>query len=150
MLQRNLAPIDAENAGTDDLSHVACGDRTVKLARIAGLTNGDELLATKLLAGCFGQVIAPGCEMMDYDGNSIIDAIDAQAFFEDFDGPLADCDGNGEPDLLELLVAPGVDEVISRSKGSAKMPRSTLKVVSPTKSTKLDSSFGAPGVGLSK
>lgn len=62
-----------------------------------------------VLAGCYNATIEPGCEIMDFDGNSFIDADDADAFFLLFEGPLNDCDGNAQPDLLDILEDPGAD-----------------------------------------
>ena len=47
---------------------------------------------------------------MDFDGNSEIDVADANAFLALYDAALHDCDGNGEPDLLDILLDPAVDQ----------------------------------------
>jgi hypothetical protein len=52
-------------------------------------------------AGCFASDFVPGCEMMDYDGDSEIEVDDMASCF--VERP-ADCNGNGTEDLLELLL----------------------------------------------
>ena len=47
--------------------------------------------------------------MMDFDGDSIIDGDDGAAFLAAYDAPLHDCDGNGQPDLEEVLLDGGLD-----------------------------------------
>lgn len=61
-------------------------------------------------AGCYGGGFAPGCEMMDFDGNSDISLDDFDAFLAVYAGPQHDCNGNGEVDLLDLLLDPGLDK----------------------------------------
>ncbi len=60
-------------------------------------------------AGCYESGFAPGCEVMDFGGDSDIDLDDFQAFLDLYAGPLLDCDGNGDLDLLEILLDPGLD-----------------------------------------
>ncbi len=63
----------------------------------------------QVLQACFGQTITPGCEVMDYDGNSTIDQSDGDAFLAEYDEPLLDCDRNDVVDLLEILLDPALD-----------------------------------------
>ncbi len=51
----------------------------------------------------------PGCEIMDFDGNSVLDIVDFQMFLEKYSGPLLDCDHNDQIDLEQILVNPGLD-----------------------------------------
>ena len=53
-----------------------------------------------VFAGCFADGFAPGCEMMDLDGNSSIYSEDLLGCFA---GTPSDCNGNGQEDLIELL-----------------------------------------------
>ena len=72
---------------------------------------GSVTLADYLVfAGCFDGGFGPGCEMMDFDGNSAIDLDDYDAFIAVYADPLYDCDGNGMIDLLEMLLDPGLDQ----------------------------------------
>ena len=61
------------------------------------------------LQACYDMAVQPGCEVFDYDGNGIIGPPDADAFFDDYDGETYDCDGNGTPDLQEILQDPSLD-----------------------------------------
>ncbi len=63
-----------------------------------------------ILAGCYNQPFAPGCEMMDFDGNGVVDSADFEAFLAVFDGPPADCNDNGQIDMEEILADPGLDQ----------------------------------------
>jgi hypothetical protein len=47
--------------------------------------------------------------MMDYDGDADVDDEDVAAFFDDFEAPMLDCDGNGTNDLIQILQAPELD-----------------------------------------
>ncbi|MHC5025246.1 MAG: CRTAC1 family protein, partial [Planctomycetota bacterium] len=60
----------------------------------------------QVMAGCYGGAVVPGCEMMDYDGDADVDDEDVAAFFDDFEAPMLDCDGNGTNDLIQILQAP--------------------------------------------
>ncbi|MHC4429246.1 MAG: CRTAC1 family protein [Planctomycetota bacterium] len=62
------------------------------------------------LAACYAGGFAPGCEMMDFDGSSAIDQIDAEAFLKVYEGDVHDCDGSGVADLLEILLDPDLDQ----------------------------------------
>jgi hypothetical protein len=75
----------------------ADGDGTVRLS--------DYLV----VAGCHGSGFGPGCEMMDFDGNSVLDLDDLDAFLTAYEDPVHDCNGNGQADLLEMLLDPGLD-----------------------------------------
>ena len=57
-----------------------------------------------VLAACFEVPLEPGCEVMDFDGDSAVDMADFDAFLEIFDGDPADCNGNGIPDMREILL----------------------------------------------
>jgi hypothetical protein len=63
----------------------------------------------RVLAGCLGLPLQPGCEMMDFDGNSQIDAGDADAFLERYAGSNPDCDGDLQPDLVQILLDGAAD-----------------------------------------
>jgi hypothetical protein len=71
-----------------------------------GDTELDDYFA---FAGCYLGGFAPGCEVMDLDGDSDIDLDDFDAFLELYSGALHDCDGNGDLDLQDILLDPGVD-----------------------------------------
>ncbi|MHC4947287.1 MAG: FG-GAP-like repeat-containing protein [Planctomycetota bacterium] len=73
------------------------GDGVIGLADWAGL------------ASAFGQPVQAGLEMMDFDGDADVDVTDAAEFLARYEGPLHDCDGNGQPDLLQLLLVPDAD-----------------------------------------
>jgi hypothetical protein len=62
-----------------------------------------------VLSGCYAGVFEPGCEVMDFDGDSDVDLGDAASFFAIYDGTVQDCDGNAQPDLLDVLADPGLD-----------------------------------------
>ena len=62
-----------------------------------------------VFAGCFQDGFQPGCEMMDFDGNSTIDLVDYNGFIAVYADPLYDCNDNQQDDLLEMLLDPGVD-----------------------------------------
>ncbi len=55
----------------------------------------------EVFADCFGSGFAPGCEMMDFNGNSSIYVDDLE---ECFGGTPTDCNGNGTQDLVEILL----------------------------------------------
>ena len=63
-----------------------------------------------IFASCYAMPFAPGCEMMDFDGNSVVDLADFKAFLGVFDGTPADCNDNGVPDMEEILLDPLLDE----------------------------------------
>ncbi|MHC4993010.1 MAG: ASPIC/UnbV domain-containing protein, partial [Planctomycetota bacterium] len=78
-----------------------------------GDADGDEAWTFgdyEVLAGCYGAPVVPGCEMMDLDGDSVIGDDDAIAFFDRYGDPVSDCDHSGQPDLLQLLLQPELDE----------------------------------------
>ncbi|MHC4947394.1 MAG: FG-GAP-like repeat-containing protein [Planctomycetota bacterium] len=52
---------------------------------------------------CFGGPVSAGCEVMDLDGDADIDLDDATLFVALYDAP-ADCNGNSQDDLLDVLV----------------------------------------------
>jgi hypothetical protein len=66
----------------------------------------DDFLA---FAPCYGHVVGPGCEVMDFDGNGAIDEADFLTFVDRFDGVLIDCNDNGISDLEEILADPDRD-----------------------------------------
>ncbi len=57
-------------------------------------------------AGCFLAGFSPGCEMMDFDGDSGIGIDDLD---ECFVASPADCNGNGTEDLTEIVLDLGLD-----------------------------------------
>lgn len=57
----------------------------------------------------FNGPIEPGCEMMDFDGNSYIDMADFDSFLAVYSFELLDCNGNAEFDLTEILMDPDLD-----------------------------------------
>jgi hypothetical protein len=63
-----------------------------------------------VFAGCFHGGFGPGCEMMDFDGDSAIDLDDYDTFAAVYSQPLHDCDGNKVVDLLDMLLDPGLDQ----------------------------------------
>ncbi len=79
-----------------------------------GDANGDGLRTLPdffAYLDCRGDV-APGCEMMDIDGDGVIDEPDLLLLLDAFDEPLADCNRNGVADLVEIAAgdAPDADE----------------------------------------
>ncbi len=60
-------------------------------------------------SACFDAGFQPGCEMMDFDGNSVIDLDDFDSLLAVYADPLHDCDGNLQLDLLDILLDPGLD-----------------------------------------
>lgn len=62
-----------------------------------------------IFASCFNQPFAPGCEVMDFDGDADVDEEDFTSFLDRFAGPLADCDENGTLDLEDILADPSLD-----------------------------------------
>jgi hypothetical protein len=67
--------------------------------------DGDrDLLDAASLLGCAAErTFAPGCEVMDFDGDSDVDADDLDAFLDGYGWPVTDCDGNGVNDLVDIL-----------------------------------------------
>ena len=63
-----------------------------------------------IFTGCYDMPFAPGCEMMDFDGDSMVDMADFKAFLGVFDGTPADCNDNGTPDMEEILLDPLLDQ----------------------------------------
>ena len=61
-------------------------------------------------AGCYDMLFAPGCEMMDFDGSSVVDLADFEAFLGVFEGTPADCNDNGTADMEEILLDPLLDQ----------------------------------------
>jgi len=51
----------------------------------------------------------PGMEVMDLNGDAVVDCADANLFFTAYTGPDSDCDGNGVSDLREILNDPAID-----------------------------------------
>ena len=62
-----------------------------------------------IFASCYAMPFAPGCEMMDFDGSSIVDLADFEAFLGVFEGTPADCNNNGTIDMEEILLNPLLD-----------------------------------------
>ena len=92
---RTLTGLDIGNTWTlyppDKLGH-ANADGTV------------NMIDYFVFAGCFEGGFQPGCEMMDFDGNSTIDLLDYNEFIAVYSDPLYDCNGNQQGDLLEMLL----------------------------------------------
>ena len=61
------------------------------------------------LAACFGGPLAPGCEMMDFDGDAEIGWDDWPDFLARYTDALDDCDANGTLDLAQILARPARD-----------------------------------------
>jgi len=59
---------------------------------------------------CFHKIFAPGCEMMDINGDSVVDLQDFSEFLAKFSGVQADCDNNGNIDMRDILVDPTQDQ----------------------------------------
>ncbi|MCH8881221.1 MAG: VCBS repeat-containing protein [Planctomycetes bacterium] len=62
-----------------------------------------------IFASCYAMPLAPGCEMMDFDGSGAFDMGDFAAFLGVFDGTPADCNDNGILDMEEMLLDPLLD-----------------------------------------
>ncbi|MHC5114702.1 MAG: CRTAC1 family protein [Planctomycetota bacterium] len=76
-----------------------------------GDADGDEAVDLDdflVYAPCHGQPVSPGCEMMDFDGDSDIDDVDFAAFMVVY-GEAPDCNDNGTNDLEEILLDRGLD-----------------------------------------
>jgi hypothetical protein len=76
----------------------ADGDGSVVIGDYLGFTD------------CYDRPVAPGCEMMDFDGNSMIEMNDFAAFLEVYHDVPADCNTNGILDLQEILLEAGLDQ----------------------------------------
>ncbi|MCZ6654434.1 MAG: FG-GAP-like repeat-containing protein [Planctomycetota bacterium] len=77
-----------------------------------GDADGDDLVNIDdfvIFASCYAMPFAPGCEMMDFDGSSVVDLADFGSFLGVFDGTPADCNDNGIPDMEEILLDPSLD-----------------------------------------
>lgn len=72
-----------------------------------GDVDGDGVVSRadfRTLAACYGNGdVQPGCEMMDFDGDGDVDRQDYDLFAARYLGPNGDCNGNGRPDLLDIL-----------------------------------------------
>lgn len=53
---------------------------------------------------CFDSDFIPGCEVMDFNGNSEIDDGDFSSFVNSYDEALDDCDNNGVFDLRDIFL----------------------------------------------
>ena len=66
-----------------------------------------------VFAGCHGLHVpgshVPGCEIMDFDGDCDVDLHDLGQFWIAYGDPLEDCNGNGVPDLEEILAGDASD-----------------------------------------
>ena len=72
--------------------------------------DGDRDIADFVIfVDCYDVPFAPGCEMMDFDGHSVVDLADFEAFLGVFDGTPADCNDNGTLDMEEILINPLLD-----------------------------------------
>jgi len=61
------------------------------------------------LAACYETAFIPGCEVMDFDGNSQLNTADFIAFLAALDGPPNDCNANGIIDFEEILANGSLD-----------------------------------------
>ena len=78
-----------------------------------GDADGDGVVAYDdylVMTDCFGAGVEPGCEMMDLNGDAVIDYLDAAEFFAVYDDPQFDCNGNGTGDLEDILTGTSPDE----------------------------------------
>ena len=57
---------------------------------------------------CVG-AITPGCEMMDLNGQSVIDAVDFELFLTRYSGPDDDCNDNQVHDLSDIFYGTSSD-----------------------------------------
>lgn len=62
-----------------------------------------------VLVSCYQQAFVPGCEIMDFDGDSDVDDDDYASFVSALSGEPGDCNMNGQPDLEEILADPNLD-----------------------------------------
>jgi hypothetical protein len=69
-----------------------------------------DLADFTVLDGCFEIPLLPGCEVMDFNGDSEILIEDFNAFLAVFDGDLADCNANETVDLREILLDQAADD----------------------------------------
>jgi hypothetical protein len=77
-----------------------------------GDTDGDGAVGSDdfaALLACYDMPFEPGCEVMDFDGDSDVDAQDSRAFIEAFSPAPEDCNHNGQADLLDILADPASD-----------------------------------------
>jgi hypothetical protein len=78
-----------------------------------GDVNGDGSVTLNeffAFAECFAMpAFEPGCAIMDFDGDSGVDLADFDLFLATYDQTIADCNANGQPDLREILLSPGLD-----------------------------------------
>ncbi|MDH3403659.1 MAG: CRTAC1 family protein [Acidobacteriota bacterium] len=72
-----------------------------------GLVDLDDFL---VFAACYEIPLEPGCEVMDFEGESDVDLADFDGFLAAYDGEPADCNGNEVPDILEILLGQVPDE----------------------------------------
>lgn len=56
-----------------------------------------------VFAECYEVPFEPGCEIMDFDGNSLVNSSDYDAFLAAFDATPADCDGDKIIDMTEII-----------------------------------------------
>lgn len=81
-------------------------------SRLGDVNNDGLVLLNEFFtfADCFAKpVFLPGCEIMDFDGDSDVGLNDFDFFLAVYDEPVTDCNGNGQPDLREVLLSPGLD-----------------------------------------
>ncbi len=71
--------------------------------------NTIDLADFGVMSACYGAAVQPGCEVMDLDGDGTIGMSDFEAFLKIYDGPLYDCDGNLQFDLLDIILDTGLD-----------------------------------------
>lgn len=79
-----------------------------------GDANGDRVIDVNdyyAILDCRAAVgdLLPGCEMMDFNGDGAVDAADLAAFAARFTGPSDDCDEDGTPNIVEILIGGGTD-----------------------------------------
>jgi hypothetical protein len=71
-----------------------------------GDADGDDFDDVEMFSSCFAAGFSPGCEMMDFDGDSDVYADD---FLDCFLTSPHDCNANGQEDLLEIMLDPAID-----------------------------------------
>jgi len=69
-----------------------------------------DLVDFLVFADCFEVALEPGCEVMDFDGDSDVDLDDFNGFLAVYAGEPADCNGNQIVDMLEILLGDVPDE----------------------------------------
>ena len=77
-----------------------------------GDANGDNLrdaLDFQAMLTCRGQSFQPGCEVLDFDGDSALTVADVDAFLLRSDTDFLDCNSNSSHDWREIFLQPDLD-----------------------------------------